>query len=323
MDSLQAPNLDEIERAAQVLAPILVRTPLVPLRGKGLAREPEILLKPEIHQPVGSFKIRGVFFAVASLDEQDRARGLLTVSAGNTAQALAWAGRHFGVAAHALMPESAPRTKIDAVRALGGQPRLVPTAEVFRFLEERSWTGEDLAFIHPWTDPRMIVGHGTLGLEIAADRPDIETVYVSVGGGGLIAGVAAALRARLPAIRIVAVEPAGCPALSEAFRAGQPVEVECQTICDGIAVPYITDEMYPLLRTLVDEVRLVEEPAIRDAIRSLALDNKVVVEPAGAITVAAALADPDRRGPAVCVLSGGSIDPELLAACLPSGQSSG
>lgn len=318
--TLRAPSLREIEAAAAIIDPVVVRTPLVAYRGApDLASEDGhlVLLKPEIHQVVGSFKIRGVFHAVATMSEEERQRGLLTVSAGNTAQALAWAGRYFGVEAHSLMPEKAPTTKIEAVRALGGQPRLVPTAEVFRFLKEEGWRDEPYSFVHPWIDRRVIVGHGTLGLEIADDLPDIDTVFVSVGGGGLIAGTASALKKRCPKVRVIAVEPRGCPALHQALQVCKPVDVDCQTICDGIAVPYITEELFPLLHELVDEVVLIHEEEIRRALRDIARANRMIVEPSAAITVAAAMQmDPVERGRAVCVVSGGSVDESLFLACL-------
>ena len=225
-------RLEEIRNAAERMRAIVVHTPLVPLHSYDDRRD--ILLKPEIHQPVTSFKIRGVFNAVASLDPKDRARGLSTVSAGNTAQALAWCGRHFGVAARSIMPDTAPATKIEAVERYGGQPVLVPIDQVFRFLKEHLWEQEPYAFIHPWTNRNVMMGHGSIGLEIMADLPEVDTVYVPVGGGGLISGVGSALKAIKPAVRVIAVEPEGCPALHESFRQGKPASVECQTICDGV-----------------------------------------------------------------------------------------
>ncbi len=306
-------QLDEIAAAAATLADVVVRTPLVPLHGDGAG----ILLKPEIHQVVGSFKIRGVFNAVASLNEDARRPGISTVSAGNTAQALAWAGRHFGVPARSIMPDTAPRSKIDAVRALGGEPVLRPREEVFRYLKEHGWEREPYAFIHPWTNRDLMIGHGTLGLEIVEERPDVDRVFVPVGGGGLLGGVGSALKGAKPSVRIVAVEPEGCPSLHASIEAGRPVSVECMTICDGVAVPYITEEMFPLLRDLVDETVLVCDDAVKACVRRLALQDKLVAEPSGALSLAAALADgAESNGPAVCIVTGGSIDADPLAAIL-------
>lgn len=284
------PSLEDFARARERLEGVARRTPLLPLHPHHGARE--VFIKLETLQPIGSFKIRGVFNAVAALDEEARARGVSTVSAGNTAQALAFAAKRFGVPARSLMPETAPRTKVEAVRAWGGEPVLVPTSEVFRFLKERGWEREPYAFIHPWTNRDVMTGHGSLGLEIAEDLADVETVLVPVGGGGLLAGVGSALRAVKPDVRMLAVEPEGCPAFHESLRLGRPAQVECRTIADGVAVPYITDAMFPLLRELSPECVLVSEDAIRAAVLSLALLDKLVVEPSGALGVAAALALP-------------------------------
>lgn len=317
------PSLDAIRHAAEGLRGIVVHTPLVPYRGLpgDGDRGAGILLKPEVHQPVGSFKLRGVFHAVAALPAAARAAGIATVSAGNTAQALAWAGRHFGVPAKSLMPDTAPRTKVEAMRALGGEPVQVPAAELFRYLQERGWESEPWAFVHPWTSRDLITGHGSLGLEILADRPQVETVFVPVGGGGLLAGVGSAIRQLAPKVRLVAVEPEGCPSLHAALDAGRPVTVPCRTLCDGVAVPYITEEMLPLLSELADDSVLVAESAVRAAVRSLALANRIVAEPSGALALAAALATPAaERGVSVCLVTGGSIDRDLLVEILRDGS---
>jgi threonine dehydratase len=313
----ERPTRAEFESAAESLRDVVRRTELVPLHT--YADQADILLKPEIHQTAGSFKIRGVFNAVAALDESARARGISTVSAGNTAKALAWAGQHFGVEARSLMPDSAPQTKIDAVRAYGGSPVLVPMDEVFRFLKEHGWENEPYAFIHPWTNRDVRVGHGTMAIEILEQCPDVQTVFIPVGGGGLLGGVGSALKTLAPAVRIVAVEPAGCPALHASRKAGRPMSVECDTICDGVAVPYITEEMYPLLVDLADDVVLVTEEAVRSTIKRLALGNHIVAEGAGALATAAALATPAKeRGLSVAIVTGGSIDADKLAAILTS-----
>ncbi|MEE8460081.1 MAG: pyridoxal-phosphate dependent enzyme [Phycisphaerales bacterium] len=316
------PTLDEIERAVKTLDGVVVRTPLVPLHGdRGNDTQSPTLLKVETHQRVGSFKIRGVFNAVAMLSDDDRRRGLSTVSAGNTAQALAWAGRHFDVPARSVMPDTAPASKVEAVIGYGGEPVLVPVAEVFRYLREHGWRDEPYAFIHPWTNRDLMIGHGTMGLEIIADCPDVRTVYIPVGGGGLLGGMGSALKALKPDVRLVAVEPSGCPALHASVRAGKPETVECDTICDGVAVPYITDEMFGLLRDLVDDIVLVSEDDVRAAVRRLALREKIVAEPSGALALTAALATPAaERGPTVCIVTGGSIDAATLAGILSGGS---
>ena len=312
MTAIAAPTKPEFEAAAEVLRGVLRPTPLLPLGGAEGA-----WVKPETLQRVGCFKIRGVYHAVARMDPGLRARGISTVSAGNTAKALAWCGRHFGVEARSLMPEHAPRTKLEAVRALGGTPVLAPVEEVFAFLKERRWEHEPYGFVHPWTEREVLVGHGTLALELLRDLPEVQTVYVPVGGGGLLGGVGSALKALRPQVRVVAVEPAGCPSLHAALEAGGPVEVACDTMCDGVAVPYITAEMFPLLRDLADDAVLISEDDVAAAIRHLATHNHLIAEGSGALAVAALLAEePERRGSAVALVTGGSIDAARLADIL-------
>ena len=309
------PTLSEFRAAADLLKSIIVHTPLITYHGGN--DEPQILLKPEIFQAVNSFKLRGVFNAVASLSPEEKNRGLSTVSAGNTAQALAWSARHFGISARSIMPDTAPLPKIEAVKAYGGIPVLKPISEVFRFLQEHLWEQEPHSFIHPWTNRLVMIGHGSLGLEIMDDAPDIDAVFIPVGGGGLLGGVGSAIKAVNSAVRIFAVEPEGCPALRSAVDHGQPITVECKTICDGVAVPYITDEMFPLLNELIDDVILLSERSVRSAIRSLLLSNKMLAEPSGALALAAAqkLA-PAQRGKSACLVTGGSISFELMLEIL-------
>ena len=315
MGELSLPSLEALQEARKRISSVVRHTPLEPLH-EGFAA-PDVYLKLETFQPVGSFKIRGIQNAISVLSDAERAKGVSTVSAGNTAQALAWVATRFGVPSRSLMPDTAPKTKIDAVRAYGGEPVLVPIAEVFRFLKEHGWESEPYAFIHPWTNADVMTGHGSLGLEILEDLPDVDSVFIPVGGGGLLTGVGAALKAQKPELRLFAVEPVGCPALHESLKAGRPVEVSCQTLCDGVAVPYITDEMFPRLHALVDATRLVSEERVKAMIRALALANKLVVEGSGALALAAALAEnPAERGRAVCLVTGGSIDAGKLAAIL-------
>ena len=299
------PTRAELEAAAIGLRGTAIHTPLVPFAG--------LHIKLETLQPVGSFKIRGVFHAVSQLSAEERAHGLSTVSAGNTAQALAWCGQRFGVLARSVMPDTAPIAKIEAVRRLGGEPVLLPIAEVFRFLKEHRWEREPYAFIHPWTDRQVWIGHGTLGLELVQDLPEVGTVYIPVGGGGLLVGVASAVKLLRPQTRIVAVEPEGCPALKESLRLGRPTEVDCSTICDGVAVPYVTEEVYPHLEALVDEVQLVPDKAVEAMIARLLFEMKILAEPSGALAVCAAERDPaPTTGPRVAIVTGGSIDRDKL-----------
>lgn len=309
--------LEEVRAAQLLLAKLLAPTPLVALGGPDGGG---IRLKLELLQPTGSFKVRGVHHAVARMDPPARAAGVATVSAGNTAKALAWSAGRFGVRARSLMPDHAPRSKVEGFRALGGEPALVPVDEVFRFLRERAWEREPWAFVHPWIDRDVMIGHGTLALELVAQCPDVETVLVPVGGGGLLGGVGSVLRALRPEVRIVAVEPAGCPSLHASLALGRPTSVACKTICDGVAVPYVTAEVFPLLAELVDEALLVPEDEVRAAVARLALANHVVAEPSGALAVAAALTlAPERRRRAVALVTGGNVDAPDLAAMLLAG----
>ena len=312
---IDRPSLKEFQTAAKNLKSIIVHTPLIPYRGGD--HDTKILLKPEILQAVNSFKLRGVFNAVASLSAEEKAKGVSTVSAGNTAQALAWTARYFGISARSIMPDTAPLPKIEAVKAYGGIPVLKPISEVFRFLQEHLWEQEPYSFIHPWTNRQVMIGHGSLGLESMDDAPDIDTVFIPVGGGGLLGGVGSAIKAIKPAVRIFAVEPEGCPALRSAVDHGQPITVECRTICDGVAVPYITDELFPLLNELIDDVILVSERSVRLAIRSMLLGNKMLSEPSGALALAAAQkVAPSQKGKSVCLVTGGSISFDLMLEIL-------
>ncbi len=312
-----ASSLEDVRAAAGRIRGVAVRTPLVPLRSYSATR-PDIYLKPETLQPVTSFKIRGAYNWAASLTDEQRSRGLSTVSAGNTAQAVAYAALLVGASSRSRLPDTTPRAKIEAIEAYGMEPVLMPGNELFDWMLSAGWEDESYTFLHPWIEPLMIAGSATVGLEIHEDFPDVETVFVSVGGGGLICGVGSALKALNPDVRIVAVQPEACAPLSASLTAGAPVWVDAgPTLCDGLGVPLVTDEMWPLLRDVVDDTVTVSEEQVKDAIRRLALDNKLVVEGAGAASLAAALATPvAERGLSVCVLSGGSIDGDKLSAIL-------
>jgi len=306
-----------VRAAAERIRGVAVSTPLLSLRSYASA-QPDILLKPETLQPVTSFKIRGAYNWASSLTDEQRSRGLSTVSAGNTAQAVAYAARLVGASARSRLPDTTPRAKIDAIEAYGMEPVLTPGDELFDWMLSAGWEDESYTFLHPWVEPLMVAGSATVGLEIHDDLPDVDTVFVSVGGGGLICGVGSALKALNPDVRIIAVQPEACAPLSASLAAGRPVWVDAQpTLCDGLGVPLVTDEMWPLLRSVVDDTVTVSEDQVKDAIRRLALDNKLVVEGAGAASVAAALAiSVGERGRSVCILSGGSIDADKLASII-------
>jgi threonine dehydratase len=306
------PSLEDIYAARDRLNGVAVRTPLVPLHS--YTNERDIWLKLETLQPIGSFKLRGIFNAVAARTPEERARGLSTTSSGNTAQALAWSGRYFGVEARSLMPETAPLAKIRAMEAYGGTPILVPGEEVFRFMLERGWESQPYAFIHPWTE---MAGAGTIGLEILEDLPDVDTVFVPMGGGGLSGGLGSALKALKSSVRLVLVEPDGCPTYYQSSEAGHPVQVSGNTICDGVLVPIVIPEVFEVLSEVADDVVLVSDETVKAVMKRLALRNKIVVEPSAALAVAAALAYPaEERGRCACIVTGGSIDPSFFASLL-------
>jgi threonine dehydratase len=277
-----------------------------------------LLLKPELLQPSGSYKIRGVYNWAINLSPADRARGFSTFSAGNTALALGHVARMFGVSCRSILPDYAPQNKVVALKQLGVETVLVPFQEMIDWVFRAGWRSEPYSFLNPWTDPAMIAGHGTIGLELLEDAPDTETVFVPVGGGALVAGVASAIKKLKTSVRVVGVQAESYPALQASLAAGSPVWVEpLPTICDGVAVPFTTEHLFPLLSRMVDRVVTVSEIMVREAIGLLATNRKLVAEGAGALSVAAALAIPEReRGRTVCLVTGGSIDRELLCEIL-------
>jgi len=302
---VSAPTIDAVRRAAERLKGVVHRTGLTPLTPS----RPGIYLKSEVGQTGGSFKLRGVHNWAAGLSPEEVGRGFSTFSAGNTALALALAARTFGASCRSLLPDYAPANKVTALRAAGVETVLVTFERLVDYIFSAGWRSEPYSFLHPWAEPAMIAGHATIGLEILEDLPEVETVFVPVGGGALACGVGCAVKAFNPGVRIVGVQSEACPSLARSFRRGQPVWVELKpTICDGVAVPFTTDQLYPLLRETVDGVALASEAQVRSAIRTLALDYGVVAEGAGALAVAAALdAPPEERGLSVCLVTGGNL----------------
>lgn len=307
------PSLDDIRIAEERLKGIIVRTPLLQLDSP--KKTGDILIKPEVLQPTGSFKIRGVYNWVASLTPTECKKGFSTFSAGNTAWSLGYAAQIYGVSCRSILPEYAPANKVEALRNLGVETLLVSFDEMIKWVFAEGWKRESYAFLHPWTEPKMIAGHGTIGLEIIEDLPDVQTVFVPVGGGALIAGVGGAIKELKSSVRIVGVQTESYPSLQASFQAGKPVWIDPKpTICDGVAVPFVADQMYPLLRKIVDDVVTVPEEKVKAAIKQLMLKNKLIVEGAGALSIAAALEMPaEKRGKTICLVTGGSIGPEALS----------
>jgi threonine dehydratase len=311
-----APTLDAVRKACERLRGVAKRTPLTPF-GR---RDSGILLKSEVVQPTGSFKIRGVSNWAAGLSPEEVGRGFSTFSAGNTALALAHCARAFGTTCRCLLPDYAPEVKVRALRELGVETVLVPFEEMADYIFSAGWRDEPYAFLHPWAEPAMIAGHATIGLEIIEDLPDVETVFVPVGGGALASGVGCAVGMLNPAARIVGVQTESYPSLAQSFHEGRPVWIEPRpTICDGVAVPFTTDQLYPLLRETVDSVAVVSEAQVRAAVRILAQESGVASEGAGALALAAAIGTPpEERGLSVCLVTGGNIQAQLLDEILNS-----
>ena len=311
---LQAESVSfaQIEAAADRIRPYILPTPLLP--GDNLGYQ-GLWLKAESLQRTGSFKVRGAFNALIQLGPQERRRGVITLSAGNHGQALAYAAQRFGIPCVVVVRDDAPRTKLDAIRSYGAEVVLVPIERwQERLEEEQSRRGSYL--VHPFDNPAVINGHGTVGLEILEGLPEVGTVVVPVGGGGLISGVAAAIKARRPEARVIGVEPEGASVVSQSLAAGRPVPLErIATVADGLAPPYTRPLNLALVRELVDDVRTVSDDAIIDALRLIALRLRLVVEPAGAAAVAG-LAGLDLNAPAVAILTGGNVDQHQLGGWL-------
>ena len=299
-------GIDRIRAAADRARPHVLRTPLVPVEGA--------LLKLECLQPTGSFKVRGFFAAALAVEPERLRRGLITVSAGNAAQACAYVARMLGVPCRVFMFDTAPPPKVEGVKRWGGT--IVPLAReaLFEWMAAEGWKEEPETFIHPFAEPEVMAGHGGLALELLEDVSDLARVLVPVGGGGLVSGIASAIKAVRPVIEIIGVQSDGYALWTRALEAGGPVAIKPDTIADGTAAPF-DPRMFELLKDCVDRWLMVPEPRLRSAIPELAAAAKVVAEGAGALTYAAL--EQLEPGPStVAVVSGGNIDPRLLAELL-------
>jgi threonine dehydratase len=317
--SVRLVTISEIRAAAELVAPAVVRTPLLPCTWADYHRP--LWLKPENLQPVGAFKIRGAYHALARLSADVRALGVVAYSSGNHAQAVAYAAKLFGVPAAIVVPDTTPQVKIDATHAHGAEVHVVP-------MHERESRAQYLAhqrgstLIPPFDHVDVIAGQGTVGLEIAEDLPDVETVLVPVSGGGLISGVAVAIKSLCPDARVIGVEPDLAADAADSLRAGRrtsawPPDLRARTIADGLrAEP--SELTFAHMRELVDGIVTVSEDEIRAAVTWLARQSRLIAEPSGATVVAAYLnrADELPLGKTVAVVSGGNLDPALLAELL-------
>ena len=310
-------TLDAIDKAAERIAGVARRTPLMevaPLTG-----EPPIWVKCENLQAAGAFKIRGAYNTVAQLDEAARGRGVITYSSGNHAQAVALAARTLGAQATVVMPTTAPRIKIDGARELGAEVLFEgTTSQERRVRAEAEAESRELTLVQPFDHEWIVAGQGTVGREILEQRPDLATVVVPVGGGGLVAGVSAAVKQTNPNVRVIGVEPVGAAKMTASLDAGRPVTLDrVASVADGLLPVRPGDLTFAHVQQFVDEVVTVEDRAIAEAVVWLHRRAKLVVEPSGAASVAAVrqLGAGVRR-PVVAILSGGNMAPDTLAACV-------
>lgn len=314
-------TLDNIHKAQTRLHDVAVRTRLIEFSiPSTLARDRTLFLKPENQQPIGAFKLRGAYNKIASLPDADRKRGVITYSSGNHAQGVAYAARALGVKSVIVMPSNAPAIKRDATSALGAEIVLVGPGSA-----ERQVKAEELAAQHgyvivpPYNDEWIIAGQGTIGLEILEDLPDVETVLAPVGGGGMISGVATAIKLSKPSVKVIGIEPELAADAQASLRAGKivqfPADQVSQTIADGLRTQSIGPINFEHIRRYVDDIVTVSEDEIRQAVRLLAANPETVAEPSGAVAVAGFLFHRDqlpRTRINVAIISGGNIDPKML-----------
>jgi threonine dehydratase len=307
--------LAQIEEARQRISKTVARTPLVRLN---FDSPHDIYLKLECLQPTGSFKVRGAGNAVSLMTPAERERGVYTCSAGNMAQALAWHAKREGIRCAAIVPDTAPQTKLDAIQRYGAEIVQMSWDEVWQVANKRQYPPlADRTFIHPFADPRMIAGNGTAGLEILEDLPDVDAIIVPFGGGGLFAGIASAVKARKSEVRMFASEVETAAPLSESLAAGRPVEIKRNpSFVDGIGGGNILDDIWRLVKPLISDSIVVGLREVASAIKILAERNRVVAEGAGASALAAALTGKAGSGKVVCVISGGNIDASKLIKVL-------
>jgi len=308
-------ELEAIEAARERIRGAAVRTPLIRLQLEDAPAE--IYLKLETLQPINSFKIRGATNAIRSAPESERARGLVTASAGNMAQGVAWAARELGVPATIAVPEHAPAAKLAAIERLGGRVLKLPYDDWWQVIVTSRVEGVDGLFVHPVENEGVMAGNGTIGLEILEDLPDPDAVVIPYGGGGLTVGIASAIKAIRPETKIYTAEPATGAALHAALEAGEPTSVDYQpSFVDGAGSRRVLDSMWPLVTPLVDGAFAVPIDEAAAAIRVIAERVRVIAEGAGALATAAALAGQAGTGTVVCIVSGGNINLATLAEIL-------
>jgi threonine dehydratase len=312
---VQVISLAAIQEARRVIAQTAIRTPLVRLNVDSAPAE--IYLKLENLQPIGSFKIRGAANAIAHLGRDQLKRGVVTASAGNMAQGVAWCARSLGIPCTVIAPDTAPDAKVHAIERLGGRVIKVPFGDWWRAFAERAFPGVEGTFIHAFDDPHVMAGNGTIALEIFEDLEDPDAVVIPWGGGGLTCGIASAMRELRPHCRIFAAEVETAAPLAASLAAGAPTEVEYQpSWVDGIGAKAVFPQMFERARDLIDGSLVVDLNSVAEALRLLIARNHIVAEGAGACSVACALTGKAGPGKIVCIVSGGNIDTAKLARIL-------
>jgi|TARA_B100000745_G_C20113825_1_gene381261 threonine dehydratase len=315
MDPLTLIPVTAIEEAADRIADSAIKTPLLPLK---LPDSPcEIWLKAECLQPIGSFKIRGAANAMALANRNDLEQGVYTASAGNMAQGIAFNARRFGIPCRVIVPDTAPQNKLRSIERLGATTVPVPFDEWWSVICNHGHPSEEGFFIHPVCDPAVIAGNGTVGLEILSELPDVDSVIVPYGGGGLSCGISSALKALRPSIQVFAAEVETASPFAASLAAGKAVEVKrTPTFIDGIGGKGVLPEMWPLASSLLDGSIVVSVKQVCDAIQTMVSEVHLVAEGAGGVSLAAALTGLAGNGQTVAVISGGNLNPDALKTIL-------
>jgi len=312
---IESISIEEIRAAQNRIADSVIRTPLIRFFKKETPAQ--IYLKLENLQPIGSFKLRGAGNVIRLVEKKILTQGVYTASMGNMAQGVAWNARRLGIPCSVVVPDNAPEAKLNAIRRLGGEIITVTFEEWWNVLTSGKYEGVKGYFIHPVTDPMVIAGNGTIGIEILEDLPDVDAVVIPFGGGALSAGIASAIRSLKPDTKIFACEVETAAPLALSLKSGRACEVDYKrSFVEGIGGKSVLSEMWPLVSKLLDDSLVMSLEEIADAIRMLIEYNSVVAEGAGAAPVAAALAGKAGTGKVVCVVSGGNIDADKLATIL-------
>ncbi|MEP7075281.1 MAG: threonine/serine dehydratase [Acidobacteriota bacterium] len=308
-------TLEDFNNARDTIIGSATRTPLVRLNV--FDAPAEIYLKLENLQPIGSFKIRGAANAMGHMSREELSGGVVTASAGNMAQGVAWRARELGIPCTVIAPDTVPETKIAAIERLGGRVIKAPHTDWWRAFETRAFPGVDGTFIHAFDDPFVMAGNGTIAFEIMEDLPDVDAVVVPWGGGGLACGIAAAMRGLKPACKIYAAEVATAAPLGPSMEAGSAVTVDYQSsFVDGIGARTVFPSMLKLAEKLIDGALVAKLDEVADALRLVATRNRVIAEGAGATSVACGMSGKAGTGKVVCIVSGGNIDFDKLASIL-------